>query len=418
MKAQLKRLLSIGLASMFVVVICGCSQQAEPDAARSAESSEQSSLQPSEPQSSSAASSELIAPPAELKEAGVITVYRAYPNTEIFEPFRVEVDKATPTLLDIIKETEKVLDMELPILSVTQQKGMVTINLASSFISARSKREIYPILSTVGMTLKENHQTLEWVVYQIDGETGMLGEKYPLPALNLLEGAPEEFAAIRAKVPYEGLEEVTAYAEYDKTGNKIAEFLSRLEPLDKDIQSVKELDNQYILRTSIFNTQYYTTNAEDSEREHYCRKLKPMEGPVSEKLGLSFTETMFWLQEHVEQTAKLIFGDTVTLKHENLKIHPYRYFATEGVYTPPHMGAGHSVRPYILGYEDQGDSYKVTATYIFESEAGYIDPDALKQTISQEEVDEYAKTKCRKREIILKKAEEGSLRFVSHRFLP
>lgn len=421
MKARLKRLLSIGIATMFVIVICSCSQQAEPDiASQMQESSEQSSLQPSEPQSSSASSSEIVAPPAELKEAGVITVYRAFLYTDIFTPTKVTVDKADLTILDIIREVEKVLELKLPILSITEDKGKFIVNLSHDFINTYKKREIDAILPTVGMTLRENMKNFSGIVFQIDGQSGPFDEWYTLPVLKLIDGTPKEYTAIRAMVPYEGLDSVPDISDYDKTGNKIARFLSRLLPLDKDIVSVKELDNQYILLTAILNTKYYYSQAVDEEQERYCAVLKPIEGPVSSKIIKNGPiEIQYWLKEHLEKSAKLIFGDDIAITHENINRYKFRYFDIEGVYTPPHMAAGPHPRPFLMDYKDMGDSYKVKVVYVLESlgyDPPYSDPDT-QEGISEAELKEYVKTKSRKREIILKKAEDGTLRFVSHRFL-
>ena len=406
----------MGAAAAVMITLNGCSLLNTPNTVPQ-ESSEQSSLQQSEAQSSSAPSLIIEAPPAELKEPGAITVYKAYPNTKIFEPTKVVVDNTDVTLLDVIGEAEKVLDVKLPILAVTQEAGTVTVNLSQAFMDTYGKREIYPILNTIGMTFKENQKDFKGVVYQINGETGLFGEPYPLPVLKLLEGTAEEFTAVRAKVPYEGLYTIPIISEYDEAGNKIANFLSMLPPLDKDVASVSELDNQYILRTALLHTSFYITDILGGEREHYREILKPIEGPVSEKLGLGFTETMFWLKEHVEQTAKLIFGDDITIKHESLKAYNYLYFGIEGVYTPPHTEGGPSIRPFLLDYEDLGDSYKVKAVYVLESMEGYIDADT-RAIIPEVELKNYVNTKGIPREIVLSKAEDGTLRFVSHRFLP
>ena len=404
----------MGAAAAAMVTLNGCSLLNAPNTVPQ-ESSEQSSLQQSEAQSSSTPSLIIEAPPAEMKEAGVITVYKASSGTEIFEPTKVSTEKADLTLLDIIKAAEKAFNVELPVLSVSQQKGMVVVNFAAGLVDSYPADKLKLILDTVGMTLKENQQSFEWLQYQVEGSTEQFGEEYKLPVLKLVNDSPDEFAAVRAKVPYEGLIKQMDITDYDETGNQIARFLSMLEPLDKDIASVSELDNEYILSTAINHTKSYTTDAVYTEEGLFFADLKPIEGPISEKLG--FVETWFLLKEHVEQSAKLIFGEDVTVTHKAVNNEPYKYFEDEGVYTPPHRGAGWDVRPYLVDYIDMGDSYKVTTVYVLGTMAGPLDPDTH-EVIPKETLQDYIKTKSRPREIVLRKAEDGTLRFVSHRFLP
>ncbi len=406
-----------------MVTLNGCSLLNAPNGTL-----REASLQPSLPQqnkpsslSSSQADSEL--PFVELKEPGVITVYRTYQYTDIFEPVRIEVDQTDLTVPDIIREAEKVLDVELPIIEVTEDKGRITVNLSHDFTDKydkRDERELDAILDTVGMTLRENVKSFNRLSYQIDGVAGPLNQWYELPVLKLIDGTPGEYAAIRAKIPYEGLDAIQEITEYDAVGNQIATFLSRLMPLDRDIASVKELDNQYILQTAIFQTKYYFSTLIKGEEERYRAELKPIEGPVSGKLQKNGPiEIQYWLQEHLEQSAKLIFGEDVAITHENLYHYKFKYFEIEGVYTPPHTEVGPNPRAFLLDYEDLGDSYRVKAVYVLEHlgyDPPYSDPDT-KEGFYEDELKNYVQTKGRKREIILRKAEGGTLQFVSHRFL-
>lgn len=404
-----------------LIILAGCAAQAvEPSSAASQAKgvSQQDFATKSQPKSEVTAIPDV---PAELKEQGVITVYRKYPDSDVFESTEISTSSNNVTLLDVIKAAESVLDVELPILSITQQKGMVVINLAHELLNTYSKRELYPILTTVGVTLRENHRGFEWLQYQVDGEVGLLGEKYELPTLKLVEGSAEEYAAIRALIPYEGLiydDEGISLIELDDTGRKILRFLDLLENINKDVSSQAELDNQYIIETSLYSTQHYTVDVLDKDMPNYRKELLPLQGPVSEKLGLH--ETWFWLKEHVEESAKLIFGDEIEIRHESLKSIPYRYLETEGVYTPPHIGMMGLTVPCLIDYEDLGDSYRVKMAFLLGSFEGteYLDPDTEDYTeIKAKDVNDYVRDKSRHREIVLKKMEDGSLRFVSHRYL-
>lgn len=426
MRTFLKGLVSTISAVVILAATSGCSPAA-PNGTLRGESLQSSLPQQSEASGLSSSQADSKLPFVELKEPGVITVYKASLYRDIFEPVKVEVDQTDLTVLDIIRAAEKVLDkifdVELPIIEVTEDKGRITVNLSHDFTDKydkRDERELDAILDTVGMTLRENVKNFSRLSYQIDGVAGPLNQWYELPVLKLIDGTPGEYAAIRAEIPYEGLDKIQEVTEYDETGNRIATFLSRLMPLDRDVASVKELDNQYILQTAIFQTKYYFSALVEGEKERYRDALKPIEGPVSSKLYKNGPiEIQYWLQEHLAQSARLIFGEKVTVRHENLYNYKFKYFEIEGVYTPPHTEVGPNPRPFLLNYEDLGDSYRVKVVYVLESlgyDPPYSDPDT-KEGFYEKELENYVQTKGRQREIMLRKAADGSLRFVSHRFL-
>lgn len=353
-------------------------------------------------------------PLAELKIPGEITVYKMTGESGIFEPYKVPVDKDEVTLFDIAAAVQKQLDIKIPIKSITQQKGMVVLDIAESFINSYGKAEISQILTTLAATLQQNHRGFEWIQYQLDGETGVFGEKWDIPPLKLIEGSPEEFAAIRAGIPYEGLQAdfwlETPIVETDEVGWQLTRFLAMLRLFDKDISSPAELENTEALLTALYATKHYSTDP-DSTNGNYVPELKPFEAPAFEVIG--FYEDWFWLKEHVEQSAKLLYGDDFTLRHEGVS--KYRYIETLGVYTPPHMGGGYNVIPVIFHYEDLGDRYKIELAYIVGA-GGYIDPDT-NEAIPEEDLERYVQTQSRHREVVIRKLDNGRFAFLSHRYL-
>lgn len=354
-------------------------------------------------------------PPAELKTPGEITVYVASANSDIFESYVVPIDKEDATLLDIADAVAKQLEVTIPIKSIIQQKGMVTVDLSDSFLTDYGKEEAERILTTLAITLQENHFSFETVLYQENGEAGVFGsDLWNIPPLKLVEDTADEYAAIRAKVPYEGLREYNNLGEpiieTDETGTKLTRFISYLPLFEKDILSPKDIDNKQALKSVIFATKGYFSSSQSEET--YAPELKPLEAPISETLG--FREEMFWLKEHIEASAHLLFGNDFEIKHEDAN--HYTYHETVGVYTPPYMGGGFINIPIIFSYEDLGDSYKVELAYIVRGMDGYVDPDTDNR-INENELKQYAENNSKRREIILKKTADGNFTFVSHKYL-
>lgn len=344
------------------------------------------------------------APAAELVLPGQITVYVKNPDSDIFTPSIIPVQTGNTTLLELVAAVEEQLQVEIPVLSITQQKGMVVIDLAGHLIGDYPKSHIEQILTTLAITLQQNHRTFEWIQYQLDGVVGVFGEEYPIPPLKLLEGTPEEFAAIRARIPYEGLQvyPVESLLETDDTGQKLAEYLSLLNLPGQTISSAAEIENSHILQTALFATMHYETYPES---ETYRPELKPLEAPASELLG--FSEQWFWLKEHVEESARQLYGEDVLVIHESFG--NYRYLDLLGVYTPPHMGGGGQTIPIIFGYEISENRIRAEVAYVSASMQGYSNPETW-ESIPQAQVKEYAQTKSTRYEVTV--TQTGDKRFL------
>lgn len=79
------------------------------------------------------------------------------------------------------------------------------------------------------------------------------------------------------------------------------------------------------------------------------------------------------------------------------------------------MGGGYGVSPIVLNYEATADGYRVEAVYIYDSMDGFSLWGG--DNIPEAQLADFVQHKAPPREIILKRADDGKLRFVSHRFL-
>lgn len=407
----LQRIIAILLAAF---MLWGCSRQQLPG----------SSSTPDTLSSSTESETSLIAAPdTELKTPGTIRLYRYFHEGEVYET----TDTAylgEKNFLAIINHITAALDIQnpLPILSITQQKGFVSINLDGSFIEDFSKGDIVTLLNSLTMTLFQNSTTMDSVQFQLNGEVGVFGETFNPAPLVFAPGDPAQFAAICASIPYERLQlslpyytgEIAKFAEpTDATAKEIALFLSSLGKIEKDAASSAELDQSDLFYSCIQATaRYYSapTNYFDGA-ENYRKELAPIADSVSAKLGMS--EDMFWIADHVREMARLLCGDDFTLQLTEKICAPWEYFETEGVITPPHMGGGYSALPIVLSYEATANGYRVEAAYIYVGEGGYFIWGQGDTVIPENQLLD----KAPRREIILKRADDGGLRFVSHRFL-
>ena len=361
------------------------------------------------------------APAAELTTPGEITVYKIDPESGIFGAYKFAVEGDGITLLDIATAVENQMEIIIPIRGITQQKGMVIVDLDQSFIESYSDAKAEQILNTLAATLRQNHASFEWIQYQQNGEVGIFGEMWEIPPLKLIEGSSEEFDAIRAAIPYEGLQldlfmpNELLYKNLDEKNLELTRFVTMLGLMRADISSPTELKNEHLLETALRVTKHYSSAPFDAQ--NYKPELKAFEAPASEILGLA--EDWFWLREHIEQSIKLLYGSEIVPNHEDYG--KYRYIAELGVYTPPHMGEGYGIAPVIFSYEDLGDRYRLELAYIVHSMGGYFDPDGQgidwDKPIPEASLKQYVETKSKRREIILNKTDDGGLTFFSHKYI-
>lgn len=407
----LQRLFALSLC---VLLLFGCSDRLISESAPPEASTPSESVSPV---------SIIESPPAELKAPKTITLYRFFSEGQIYEVEETAYSDEK-NLLSVINHIIKALDITepLPILGMTQQKSFVVIDFDESLLNKYDKHELDVLLTTLVMTLRQNVVSVWDVQFKLNGETGVFGETFEPVPLAFAPGDPSEFAAICASIPYEGLQIETPYLSdemtnigepADETAKEIVAFLTTLGKIEKDAASPADLDRNDLFYSCINATAYYWSRPYESEPERYRKELAPIADSVSAKVGMP--EDMFWIVDHVRQTAKLLCGDDFTLQLTQKNCDPWSYFEQEGVITPPHMGGGYAVLPIVLDYKTTADGYRVEAVYIYDS----IDGFSLwgGDNIPEAQLADFVQHKAPRREIILKRADDGKLRFVSHRFL-
>lgn len=228
-----------------------------------------------------------------------------------------------------------------------------------------------------------------------------------LESVELLGPSPfpteEEYTALRQSVPYT---EPYGWSQYeypfqaqfpvDETGEKIARVLKYagipLKDRVEESDSAKEIEfnNEHKLQSALMNTEIITVYD-----DHSYQRLETITVPVN--------DTQFYLKEHIEETAKLLFGPDTILTHRSYI--KFRWHPKEGVYTPPHMGYGGFTDAVLLDYKDHGDYYEATAVYpdyLYYAEA-YADENG--EAISDERLAEVLTNQLPKYQITLGKGE-------------
>lgn len=371
------------------------------------------------PSSSAKAESQpsaISSPPAELKIPRTVRIYRFFDDGQLYETNETAYS-GEENLLAVINHIAGAINVAqpLPILGITQQKGFVVVNFHESLLDQLHKGELYELLTTLVMTLRQNVMTVETVQFQLGGEVGIFGETYEPTPLAFAPGDPAEFTAICESIPYEGIQPrfVTMPIEpIDETAKEISLFLSTLGKIERNVATPLELEPSELRLSCILATAYYWSTPSANEPQRYQKELAPIADSVSAKLGM--TEEMFWIAGHVRQTAKLLCGDDFSLPLEDDS--KWRYFEQEGVITPPHMGGGYNVLPFVLNYAATADGYRVEAVYIYEGMGGYF-VWSDENGIPENQLADFVQNRAPRREITLKRADDGGLRFVSHRFL-
>lgn len=359
----------------------------------------------------------IASPPAELKTPQKIRIYRFLDDKQVYETEETAFsDKGM--LLSVIDHITGAMGLTepLPILSVTQQKGFVVINFEKGILERFGQNELRTILTTLVMTLQQNVLSVETVQFQLDGEIGAFGETYEPARLAFVPGDSTEFAEILATIPYEGIkwqDNKFLIEPIDETAKEITEFLSVLGQIEKDADSPAELDAEHLFMSCVWATPYYVSAPYDYAELYYRPQLAPIADSVSAKLQMP--EDMFWIADHIQQTAKQLCGEEFTLPLSQESCTPWQYFPQEGVITPPHMGGGYEVLPTVLNYEATAEGYRIEAVYIYESVNGF----ALwgGEALPEAQLEDFIQNKAPRREIILHRTENGGLRFVSHHFI-
>ena len=164
-----------------------------------------------------------------------------------------------------------------------------------------------------------------------------------------------------------------------------------------EFNTIAEADPLYLLENAISMTQ----------RIEYSNLTDDVAKTYIQKYGLSGTR----LREHVETTAKVIYGEGINLPYEtDLSLHTWdeKY----QVYFTRETESG-SVIPSVLEIKDEGDQYRMIVAMPVSAMGGYF-ADADEEFY---ETIEEAVVHCLKREMVVKYQVDGQLTLVSHHFL-
>lgn len=358
-------------------------------------------------------------PTAELVDKDYVTVYKFYEESKMYEPFKMPATSVT-TVYDVIKLIEEKLVVTLPINKIELDKSYLTIDFSENILLNFNKSSINVMFNTIATTFFENVD-ISSIGFSVDGEFGAFGgETFTPERLKLIEETTENFAEIRAKIPYEGViskKPERYFLNPTDEEKKMIDYLYALDDFTSDFDDINEYSGYKMLLMQIITATPYHAEISSGyaeERTVYGEELKPIFASVSNKLSMN--EDMCWIKEHIEQTAKILLGEDFVIKHQDA--HGFLYFESEGVYTPPHRGGNVNATPVIYKCEDLGDTVKLEVGYILYSSMGIYDVDAdTGELISENDVEDYVKNNLKHREIVLKKTKDGGYNIISHKYL-
>lgn len=371
-----KKLLAVTLAAL---ILAGCTQrQPTPQP-----SSEQPSSQPQQEQSGDASALDftglVLQAPAKGDSSPLLqdfdymgkTVRLAFwqHKEQVYQVIELPIPKEGVTSLSVVQTVANALGFEFDVNSITRHKQMLVLDLPSSLVreTLSDPTTEAMLLNSISMTLLINGND---VGFTMDGGQYSSANitlpndrygSYQPPELKLAVKAGE-YDAIRASIPYPGL--CTRYFEIpdyilspDATGKALADYLAMVGLPREDFDSSSQIDPAHLLEQALLGSylyQDYVINPEYQPDFLY----QPQLFPITVAVG----DSSVYLREHVEQSARLIFGDSVTIQHQDVQA--YTWHEAEGVYTPPHMGGGGPNVPVIFSYEDKGDRYEAEVAYM------------------------------------------------------
>lgn len=421
------KLISGGLA---IALLAGGCVNAPAPPAQLPESSEPLPLVSSEPASQNTSSEavaietqnprEVPAPLAELPQQPELYLY--IPDTGLYErqPY---TPPENATLADLALDTAVELKLPVQIKEITQQKGMIVVDFkkdAPPVIGTGSGSEA-AVLDSIAMTILQNHSSAGWVCYRVDGgvyESGHfafgIDEEYPVAPLKLVEDTPDEYAKIRVEIPFPGLPPADDRAqlpiETDATGKELAWALTLIGAPDKDIASAAELDNDFMIKQALQAAPLLDGS------ETWLDASDPLYQPSLKPIAAAVEDGQMTLREHVEEAARLLYGDSVKLTHGSVMGEKWKWHEKEGVYTPPHMGGGMTVAAVLEYEQTTSKRYRVKCVFVRMSAGGMADDNG--DLITEAEFNNAIQTRVRQREMVLQRNEDDGFSLISHRFLP
>lgn len=345
-----------------------------------------------------------------------VTVYAYRPEGGRYFPVEVWLQQDTiPALLDVVTS-----ELGLPALhaELDWQDEHLTIGLPEEYIDeVLADPEVETILlNTLCATITCNKPEIQTVclargdaAYQSVNLSLTQGEPYRWPEIQLGGGTPAEYEEIRARVPYLGLNprsvQMLRYdiVPTDETGEELTQILARIGDPRRNISSVLELGNSYILIQGLKNVQWHTTY-DYGQGEHVTSELAP--------ITMSVGEDTVALAEHVYEVCTELFGEISLIYDES---DPWVWHSIEGVYTQPRISDGYDLQPVILDYEESDTEFRIEVVYLLGT-LGQL-ADETGEIIPEEQLANAVEHELPKREVVLRKTAGGGLVFTSHRYL-
>lgn len=351
-------------------------------------------------------------------------LYRYIPESGLYDTSKLLEFSDEADYNDIFNEVtaEVFPDSEIPeVLSIVKTKEFIVCNFDDEWLDTFNKGQLHEFCNTLVMTLCKNGYC-ENVGFRINGEVGLLGgEVWDLAELKILQTADaDQFRDLRAEIPYGGMRlnggESYFYLAKSLKGDNMAEKILKVMrlagELTNEFDHPSDMDMKNAVQSLIWSTEpiYINTDSENYDVET-VQKIAPITASVSQRLG--FQETCFWMKEHIEETAYLVFGKDVVIKHCEPSL-PYKWFETEGVYTPPHMGGAWRVIPHIYRYSVENDTVTVEAAYLREYMQGVYDAINDKFTDNYDEIEEYLEKRAQRHIVKLQVEPDGRLTVRQH----
>ncbi|MBS4784540.1 MAG: hypothetical protein KH009_00335 [Clostridiales bacterium] len=381
---------------------------------------------PASEESSAAPAHRPEAPAVELSSPDGVVTPVVYQGDGVYRMGESQPADGATDLYDLFcLAAEEILpEGELPrVNSISAPKGYyVEWDLSADWLERYTVDELEWFGNTLWMTLSWNSRDIASMAFLVDGQPGLLGEDtWQAPPLRLLrDSTAADFTAIRAQVPYSGLVPVADYgdAEYDFMPQELQD-----DPVALEIRRLltqtgwlgeftgpEDVDQRRMITTLIWATPSVTASpAEPDARQ----ELIPLIADVSAQTGI-WEDTAF-LKEHIEQSARLLFGEEMVVQHQRPWL-PYIYWEEQGIYTPPHMGGGWSELPILLSYQAAGEGYTARVAYLQESMGGIRDAGLvwgedrdLSRPIPPEEVLTYAQEQATQWQVTIRREQDGRL---------
>jgi len=355
-----------------------------------------------------------------------IILYRFIPESELYD---------TTKLLDLGEEagyndifnavTDEVFPgKEIPpVYSISKTKEYIVCDFGEEWLDSFNKGELYEFCNTLVMTLCKNG-FCESAGFRINGKTGLLGgEVWDMAELKVLETAdPQQFTEIRASIPYSGLRisgtehyfDVAKDLKKDDKAKEIHKILKLAGELTNEFDHPSDNDMRHAIQYLIWATEPVDIDTNSINYDvKTAQTIMPIAASISKRLALQ--ENWFWIKEHIEQTARTVYGDDVVVKHQQ-PMYPYQWFETEGVYTPPHMGGAGNLIPHLYSYTDIAGVITAEVTYLEENMQGIYLPGLGKTTENYDEVDSYLANEAVRHIVTMQRADDGRLVVRSHHF--